>query len=1038
MRRGAASVSPVLDASQERVVSAVLAGGPSVVLGAPGSGKTTTVVEAVVARVADGTPAGEVLVLAPDRWAASSMRDRITARLDRTVVEPVARTAAAYAFSLIRADAAARGEPAPRLITGPEQDAILADILAGHAAGEGRDPGWPSWLRESLELRGFRHELRDLLMRAMERGLLPADLRDLARRYDRPAWAACAVVLQEYQQVTSLASAGAYDPAGIVDAAVYLLETDEELAQRERRRWSLVAVDDLHEAGEAVARLLDRLRPDGADLLVTGDPDVTTQGFRGASPDLMAHAPDRYRDRFGAPARLLALQRRWRTPRDLLPVMDRVASGIGVAGPGIQRRATPVHPGGELRVGIVGSDSQQAAWVARVLRHEYLNAGTPWSSMAVIVRTSAMASALRRSLSVAQVPTGTGDPSVPLRDEPAVRPLRLAMRGVLQPSSLTGQTALELLGGPLASADSLETRRVRRWLVGLPDRPEGASSPDLLAQILRERPELPQAPVAVRRLLDALRAAAAAAAVSGADAETVLWALWNATGLAERWRQEALRPGARRAERDRADRDLDAVMALFESAERFVDRNPGAAPVGFLDLIEAQEVPEDTLAAKAARRETVEVLTPQAAAGREWDVVVIAGLGEGVWPDTRLRGSLLGTGFLVDVLGGREVASVRAAREQVMADERRLLHVAVTRSRRLLAACAVSTEQEQPSEFFEMLHRAAGGSEQGPVRFERTRLPRPATLSGVVAELRRVLLAASSPERERREAAAELARLAAAGVPGADPQQWYGLAEISQEGPLWDEDEAVPVSPSSLETYQSCPLRWLLQRHGGQGAATTRQSVGVLVHDLADALPAGSAGELETARQERFDELGLPATWLGHREDERSGEMVRKLAGYVGSVERELVGTELEFSVRLGRARLRGRVDRLERDAEGRLVVVDLKTGTRQPTKDALASHPQLGAYQAAVEAGAFLAQTGTSRSGGAVLVQLGGSQRKAPQQFQPPLSAAEDPTWALRMVQEAAEGMAGQRFAAVRNEGCRHCPVRASCPLQAQGRQVP
>ena len=114
---------------------------------------------------------------------------------------------------------------------------------------------------------------------------------------------------------------------------------------------------------------------------------------------------------------------------------------------------------------------------------------------------------------------------------------------------------------------------------------------------------------------------------------------------------------------------------------------------------------------------------------------------------------------------------------------------------------------------------------------------------------------------------------------------------------------------------------------------------------------------------------------------------------------------------------------------------MDLKTGTRQPARDTLAEHPQLGAYQAAVEAGAF-AEAGTS-SGGAVLVQLGGSQKAAPEQGQPPVAEAEDPHWARRLVSQAAEGMAGLTFQAIRNEGCRHCSVRASCPVQQEGRQV-
>ena len=125
----------------------------------------------------------------------------------------------------------------------------------------------------------------------------------------------------------------------------------------------------------------------------------------------------------------------------------------------------------------------------------------------------------------------------------------------------------------------------------------------------------------------------------GVSAESVLWAMWSATGLARAWQETALGggPGAQRA-----DRDLDAVVGLFDAAASFVDRLPQAGPEEFLDHIQGQDVPGDTLVARRPAGEAVALLTPQAAAGRQWGFVVVAGVQEGVWPDLRLRGSLLG------------------------------------------------------------------------------------------------------------------------------------------------------------------------------------------------------------------------------------------------------------------------------------------------------------------------------------------------------------------------------------------------------------
>ncbi len=161
--------------------------------------------------------------------------------------------------------------------------------------------------------------------------------------------------------------------------------------------------------------------------------------------------------------------------------------------------------------------------------------------------------------------------------------------------------------------------------------------------------------------------------------------------------------------------------------------------------------------------------------------------------------------------------------------------------------------------------------------------------------------------------------------------------------------------------------------------------------------------------------------------------MLDKLAAYVResrAAGRELVATEHEVSATVGRAEIRGTVDRLERDAEGRLVVVDLKTGTSQPRAAELDRHAQLGVYQLAVEAAG---QT----SGGAELVQLGAKTKRVTVQQQPPLAQDDDPAWAHDLVQGVAEGMAAAEFSATVNPRCRMCDLRRCCPAQLEGRQV-
>ena len=174
-----------LDESQQRAVDSsatVLR-----VLGGPGTGKSTLAVELVVDAVSTGARADECLVLAATRTAAGVLRQRVTARLGGTSTLPLARTWQALGFGILRAEAALRGDPAPRLLNGPEQDAILRDLLAGHASGDAPAPQWPASVRDALTTRGFRNELRDLLMRAVEHGQGPEDLHRLGRELADPS-----------------------------------------------------------------------------------------------------------------------------------------------------------------------------------------------------------------------------------------------------------------------------------------------------------------------------------------------------------------------------------------------------------------------------------------------------------------------------------------------------------------------------------------------------------------------------------------------------------------------------------------------------------------------------------------------------------------------------------------------------------------------------------------------------------------------------------------------------------------------------------
>ncbi|SCF12797.1 ATP-dependent helicase [Micromonospora mirobrigensis] len=1139
------------DAAQAEIVAHT--DGPLLVVGGPGTGKTSTLVEAVAARVAEGVDPERVLVLTFSRRQATDLRHRLEARIaadgHRVLREPLVRTFPAYAFGLLRRAAAERGEPSPRLLTGPEQDLIIRELLDVVGEEPEDDPvGWPEDLRPALRTRAFAAQLRDLLMRAAERGVGPVELARLGEKLGRADWPAAARFLREYVAVLALRDVSnrgsiAYDPAELVRAATGMLLDDPELLDAERRRLRHVYVDELADTDPAQQDLLHVLAGGGRSLVAFADPDSSTYAFRGADPAVVTTFPHRFRTASGAPAARIVLTTSYRAGARLLGATGRLAHRL--RGPAAHRRLHPLPdaPPGELEVRTFRSATSEAVWLAHALRTAHLLDGVPWSRIAVLVRSTALRlPSLQRALHAAGVPTVVHGEDLPLHLQPAVAPLLLLLRCALEPERLDEESAVALLHSPLGGADPLAERRLRQGLRALAlatgdRRPSG----ELIVDALRDPEELGAID---RRWAEPAQAVAGLLAIAretaerpGTTVEDVLWSVWNASGLAERWAGEITRgraatgehESAQRWRAEAADRDLDAVLVLFDAAARFTDRLPGARTEVFLDHVLGQDLPADTLAASADRGEAVRLLTAHAAKGLEWDLVAVAGVQEGTWPDLRLRGSLLGSERLVDVLAGRaDGTALRAGlvgqTSALLDEERRLFHVAVSRARRRLLVTAVASatvggddHEEQPSRFLHELGAteppavggggqgptgpapeprptgpapeprptgpapeprpagpapgprptgpgpgpaatvgtANGGAPEGPVSvvdeehedgppgdLPVTLPPRALTLSALVAELRTAVTDPAAPAARRQAAAGELARLAAAGVPGAHPDQWWGLRPLSDDRPLVDEGDPVRVTPSAMESALRCSLRWLLERHGGSGPASAAQGVGNLVH--AAAMLAEDASADRTALLEyvaaRFDAIELAARWMVGPEQARAEAMVDKLLRWLAGNPRRLLAIEHEFAVRLDDPQrpveLRGRVDRLEVDDDGRLVVIDLKTGkSTAVTEREVAEHPQLGAYQAAVEAGAF-AEFG-EEPGGAALVQLGTGGRDAREQTQ--AAAGEGPAagWATALVRRTADTMAAATFAAVANSKCRVCPVRTSCPVSGQGRQV-
>ncbi len=1036
----------MLTSAQREVVEH--AGGPLLVLGGAGTGKTTALVERFV-RVAEGAAPEQVLALALTPSAADALRERIEDRLTGAYEELAVTTFQGLCAKLLRDEAIEAGiDPFCTPVAAADRLAMLLEHIDDLPLRHHDLRGNPSALLGSIVQRVDR--LKEELISAADYGAWADKLpEDAVREREFAALYAAHDAL--------LAEAGTLDFGDLVLQAFRLLREKPHVRTRLATRYRQVLVDDLQDASFAQGLLLRLLVAAHGGIGAFADDDQAIRRFRGAATknvrDFRAEWPRtaivRLETSLRAGRRLLAAAR-----AVVEPIEDRLPKALEPA---------PDAPGGEVAFWRCASERAQAQAVAADVERLVARADVGPEDVCVLVRSvRSEGQAVAVAFEERAVPYHlSGAAAFFQRAE--VRDLLAWLRLLVDPGD--AGAVVRALARPPVELRAIDLARVtqiarRRKL-------------DMVAALSAalESPQIP--PEARERIVTFLKLyRSAAAALDSARPDLYVHRLVERLGLR---RQLLFAASTEVVER------LQNLAKFAELAAAYVRRAPQATAREFAHSIAAVADAglREEAAAGAERARGVRVMTMHDARGLEFDHVYVLGLIAARMPGPRRRALEPIPDALI------KEALPPDSRATHAAEQRRLLHVALSRARRRLVLAYPERSDrgatQQPSPFAEEARAAVGGEWEpreeelfgpaetlqstfrllrdellttvaqvggrlGELRFdtdldvshavvrylelvklaallERTRGSGQSVAEALPELNQRLLQAATAEQREIFETSALDDYLLDAEQDERLRQRAVAArTEPSLETFLPRRGDGLVLSATDIETYRTCPLKYKFARvFRIPSEPTLNQRFGILVHQVLERYHGGST------------EPGLPgllglleAGWrrggFGDSEEERQfrAKATQALVRYHDRFQEEdgePVWFERAFQFRMGPHLLRGRVDRVDRLPGGGYELIDYKTG-RPKSAAQLREDVQLSLY--AVGARESWQLEAAQQAYYYVL-----DDEKVPVD-----RTQDDRDWITETVLSVADGILGQGFEPTPSyAACSMCDYRIACP---------
>ena len=971
------------------------ADGPQLAVAGPGAGKTEFLVRRAAHLIDEaGVPGPEVLVLTFSRRAAADLR----ARIGRAVSNPAGglnvSTFHSFAHRLLEryAPGALGWKTMPSILTGPEQVELVSRLLASEQPAR-----WPPPFDRLLDSRTLAAEVTEFILRSRERLLGPRQMAALGT--EREEWRALPEFAARYDR--ELTRIDRIDYGGLLGKAVEVLER-RRVSEEASRRHRYLLVDEYQDTTLAQAALLQGLTRRSGNLTAAADPYQSIYAFRGAELSNVAAFASAFHRPGGPPVRRWVLGASFRVPDEILRAAERLTAGAALPG-----AAGPVQPAphpGRVDLHVFGQESEESEWIASEAARLHLEQGVPYHRMGVLVRTKRrLLRELSRALERRSIPHDR--PDMRLADHRAARMIFDLAAAASAPDRAAAAAPLRrLLLGPLFDLGAARLRRLERvslssggaWSGIVRREIEGGGG---LAGLL-EDPSWTKLP-----------------------AVEAFWRAW--TGLPQ-FRALALDPGRREF---RA-----AWSSLAQTLARLGERDPSASLVDYMRLAESEDFEASPLLGyRNPAEDRMTLTTLHQAKGLDFDAVFIADAVEGVLPDLRRHQTLLQAEEAGAPEGGRPDPGLDAGRR--LQEETRLMYTAMTRARLRVSITATSAgfggEHRRPSRF---MNAIAGGAPPSSPADSRQRAP--ITLREAEAWLRTILADPAQPGG-RRLAAAQV--LAGGGRLGLRPPGEY--AAVRRPGA----DSGLlaggrRLSPTDAAGYDRCPREFALERVLRAGsAAGPHLAFGSLVHDVLEraerrAMEEDRRPALEEALALLDEELPgreLGGGAVGEAWRRRGAALLTRL--YEGRPRPGGAPVLLEHDVEmeLGGAVWKGRIDRIDREPDGALRIVDYKTGMTPPSKKEAARSLQLGFYTLAAAGDEAVSALGQVKG-----AEFWHPLASAPARRVTPFEPARLEETRARL-EEIAGSIAAEDWTPKPGKACRRCGVRLVCPAWPEGQEA-